>query len=152
FVAGSGAIEWLWNLNEYMTESNESPIGAVRADATEKPEATVMRGFANFAKAIGPELRNPESPTVTIVTSQAAQFSVMSDLQLEAQRKAVRALIYYARVPGSILAENQIEKLGSPKLVILPSPQALTAKTWGLLMSYVNQGGNLLVTGPVERD
>jgi hypothetical protein len=152
FVAGSGAIEWLWNLNEYMTESNESPIGAVRADATEKPEATVMRRFAEFAKAIAPDLEHPEPAAVTIVTSQAAQFSALSDLQLEAQRRAVRALVYHGRVPGSILPENQIEKLGNPKLVILPSPQALIEKTWKFLMAYVNQGGHLLVTGPVERD
>ena len=25
FIQGSGGIEWLWNANEYMTESNESP-------------------------------------------------------------------------------------------------------------------------------
>src|SRR2546430_5265816 len=46
FVQGSGAIEWLWNTNSYMTEANEAPIGALRADGTEKPEATVMRDFA----------------------------------------------------------------------------------------------------------
>ncbi len=36
FIQGSGAIEWLWNTNSYMTESNETPIGAVRTDYTEK--------------------------------------------------------------------------------------------------------------------
>ncbi len=35
FIQGSGAIEWLWNANSYMTESNETPIGAVRPDGTE---------------------------------------------------------------------------------------------------------------------
>ncbi len=40
FIQGSGAIEWLWNTNSDMTESNETPIGAVRTDYTEKPEAT----------------------------------------------------------------------------------------------------------------
>lgn len=152
FVQGAGAIEWLWNVNGYMTESNESPIGAVRADGTEKPEATVMRNFANFSKAISNELHNPEPPAVTIVTSQVAQFSVLADSQIEAQRKSVRALVYYTRVPGCIIAENRIQKLGSPKLVILPSPQGLKDSTWQSLMSYVQEGGNLLVTGPVERD
>ncbi len=152
FVGTAGAIEWLWNLNEYMTESNESPIGAVRVDATEKPEATVLRDFAKFGREIASDLRAPEAAAVVIVTSQAAQFAVNADLQLEAQRKAVRALVNYARVPGRVLAENQIEKLGAPKLVILPSAQALTEKAWQALMKYVAEGGNLLVTGPVERD
>ena len=152
FVQGSGAIEWLWNTNSYMTESNETPIGAIRTDATEKPEATVMRGYAQFARSLSEHLRNPEQPNVAIVSSQAAQFSVIADLQLEAQRNAVRALTYYARLSAYAVAENQLEKLGSPRLAILPSPQALSNKAWDLLLNYVRAGGNLLVTGPVNRD
>src|SRR5205823_1210008 len=102
--------------NSYMTESNETPIGAVRTDATEKPEATVMREYARFAKSLSEHLRNPEQPNVAIVSSQAAQFSVIADLQLEAQRNAVRALAYYARLGSYAIAENQLDKLGSPKL------------------------------------
>jgi len=94
FAQGSGAIEWLWNTNSYMTEANEAPIGALRADSTEKPEATLMRDFARFAKSFQNHLQNPKQPSVAIVTSQAAQFSVLGASQLEAQHKAVRALVY----------------------------------------------------------
>jgi hypothetical protein len=152
FVQGSGAIEWLWNTNSYMTEGNETPIGAVRTDGTEKPEATVMRDFGTFAAALGPHLRNPVPPSVAIVTSQAAQFSAIADLQIAAQRNAVRALAYGARLAPYVIAENQIDKLGSPKLVILPSPQAITEKAWQALLKYVDGGGNLLITGPLDRD
>jgi len=152
FVQGSGAIEWLWNTNSYMTEGNEVPIGALRADETEKPEAAVMRAFATFSKDLSGELRDPQKPEVAIVTSQAEQFSVLNGLQVEAQQNAVRALSYYDRVPGYVIAENQVEKLGSPKLVILPSPQSLTEKTWRTLLDYASEGGNLLVSGPVARD
>jgi hypothetical protein len=152
FIQGSGAIEWLWNTNSYMTEGNEVPIGALRTDATEEPEATVMRDFAKLAKEIQGDLRNPQPPEVAIVTSQAAQFSVVGDMQIEAQRNAVRALCYYSRVPGYVIPENKIANLGSPKLVILPSPQALNQSTWEALLSYVKDGGNLLITGPVDRD
>jgi hypothetical protein len=152
FIQGSGAIEWLWNTNSYMTEGNETPIGAVRTDGTEKPEATVMRDFGAFAAALGPHLHNPVQPSVAIVTSQAAQFSAIADLQIAAQRNAVRALAYGARLAPYVIAENQIEKLGSPKLVILPSPQALTEKAWQALLKYVDAGGNLLITGPLDRD
>ena len=151
-IAGSGAIEWLWNTNSYMTQYNETPIGAVRTDATEKPEATLLSNYATFAKALSPHLRNPLQPSIAIVTSQAAQFSVIQDLQLEAQRKAVRALAYNARLTAYAIAENQIEKLGAPKLAILPSPQTLTDKAWHALLQYANGGGNLLITGPVEHD
>jgi len=152
FIQGGGAIEWLWNTNSYMTESNETPIGAVRTDGTEKPEATLLRDFARFAKSLQPHLHNPQQPSVAIITSQAAQYSVIANLQLEAQQKAIRALAYYDRLAPYAIAENQIGHLGSPKLAILPSPQALTDAAWRALMRYVNSGGTLLITGPVDRD
>ncbi len=152
FLHGSGAIEWLWNTNSYMTEGNETPIGALRADGTEKPEATVMRNFAKFAAELSPHLRNPEPAQVAIVASQAAQYSAIVDLQIEAQRKAARALAYYTRLTPYLIYENQIDKMGNPKLAILPSAQALTEKAWQHLLKYVEGGGNLLVTGSVDRD
>jgi hypothetical protein len=152
FVQGSGAIEWLWNTNSYMTEGNETPIGALRADGTEKPEATVMRNFAKFAAALSPHLQNPHPAQVAVIASQAAQYSAIGDLQIEAQRKAVRALAYYDHITPYIVYENQIEKMGSPKLAILPSAQALSEKAWQLLLKYVEAGGDLVITGPVERD
>jgi hypothetical protein len=152
FIQGSGAIEWLWNTNSDMTESNETPIGAVRTDYTEKPEATLLRAFAQFAPALQEHLRAPQLPSIAIVTSQAAQYSVLADFQLAAQQNAIRSLAYGLHLPASVIAENQIAKLGSPNLTILPSPQALSEKAWQALMSYVAAGGNLLVTGPVDRD
>jgi hypothetical protein len=152
FIQGSGAIEWLWNTNSYMTESNETPIGAVLPDGTEKPEAALLRNYAGFSKSLSEHLRAPEQPAIALVTSQATQFSVLGDMQLEAQRKAVRALAYYDRLTLYAIAENQIDRLGSPKLAILPSPQALSDSTWRALLQYANRGGNLLITGPVERN
>ena len=152
FVQGSGAIEWLWNTNSYMTDANESPIGALRADGTEKPEATVMRDLASFAKSVHNHLQNPRQPSVAVVTSQAAQFSVLADLQLEAQQEAVRVLAYELRITPYVISENQIAKLGAPQLVVLPSPQSLNETTWQALLGYVKGGGNLLMTGPVSRN
>jgi hypothetical protein len=152
FIQGSGAIEWLWNTNSDMTESNETPIGAVRTDYTEKPEARLLRAFAQFAPSLSEHLREPQLPQVAIVTSQASQYSVMTDFQLEAQRRAVRALTYSTHLPAYVIAENQIEHLGEPKLVILPSPQAIGETAWKAILGYVDNGGTLLVTGPVDRD
>jgi hypothetical protein len=152
FAQGSGAIEWLWNTNADMIENGEVALGGVRADGTEKPEIRVLREFGDFSKAASDYLRNPERPDVVIVTSQAAQFSPMQSEQIQAQQRSVQALCYYARTPGYMIAENAIAKLGNPKLVILPSPQALGGDTWLALLAYVKAGGSLLVTGPVNRD
>jgi hypothetical protein len=157
FAQGTGFIEWLWNTNADMMEDGEVSLGGLRADKTEKPEAGVMRGFASFAKQASSYFKQPEQPDVAIVTSEAAQFSPMWNLQMEAQRKAVRALCYQSRVPGYIISESQIASLGdpklrNPKLVILPSALALNDTTWQAILAYVNNGGNLLVTGAVNRD
>ncbi len=152
FIQGAGAIEWLWNTNSDMTESNETPIGAVRTDYTEKPEATVLRAYAQFAPSLQPYLHDPQLPSIAIITSQAAQYSALADFQLAAQQRAVRALAYDVHLPAYVIAENQIEKLGTPKLAILPSPQALSESAWQMLLKYVDAGGNLLITGPVNRD
>jgi hypothetical protein len=152
FVEGSGAIQWLWNSNDYMTSGNEVPIGALRADATEKPEATVLRGMAQFAGEIHESLRDPQPAEVAIITSQAAQFSAIRETQIAAQRNAVRAAAYVAKMPVSVIAANQVSRMGAPKLAILPSAQALAEPTWQALLAYVKAGGNLLITGPIERD
>ena len=111
-----------------------------------------MRDFARFAKSVQGHLQGPRLPGVAIVTSQAAQFSILGDLQLEAQQKAVRALAYGLHISPYVIAENQIAKLGTPQLVILPSPQSLGETTWQALLAYVKAGGNLLITGPASRD
>jgi hypothetical protein len=152
FVRGAGAIQWLWHTNSYMTEANETPIGAVRPDGSEKPEATVLRHFATFASALSPTLRDPAPAEIAVITSQAAQFSVFADLQLEAQRKSVRSLAYHARVLPVLLAENQVAALKDARLAVLPSAQALGDRAWQALIAFVERGGSLLVTGPVERD
>jgi hypothetical protein len=152
FVEGSGAIQWLWNSNDYMTAGNEVPIGALRADATEKPEATVLRDMAKFANQIHQSLVDPKPADIAIVTSQAAQFSAIRELQISAQRNAVRAASYVAQMPVRVIAANQLANMGQPKLAILPSAQALADSTWDALLAYVKTGGNLLITGPIERD
>jgi hypothetical protein len=42
--------------------------------------------------------------------------------------------------------------MGSPKLAILPSAQALSEAGWQAVLKYVDAGGNLLITGPIDRD
>jgi hypothetical protein len=64
----------------------------------------------------------------------------------------VRALAYHDHLTLYAVAENQLAKLGRPKLAILPSAQALTEVAWQALLKYANDGGTLLITGPVDRD
>ncbi|HEU5351963.1 MAG TPA: hypothetical protein VFU55_10235 [Terracidiphilus sp.] len=152
FAQGTGALEWVWNVNAYMANDNEVPIGAVRPDGTEKPEARVLAGYAKFAAKSPQSFTRIEPPAVTMVTSQALLYSVLGGLGLNTQKHALRAMAYWDHTPLRMLPENRLAELGTPKLVFLPAPQGLTQKAWDALMAYVAHGGTLLVTGPVDRD
>jgi hypothetical protein len=152
FAQGAGALEWVWNVNAYMDNDNEIPIGAVRPDGTEKPEAQVLAGYAAFAAKSPQSFTTIEPPAVTMVTSQVELYSTLGGLALDTQKKALRAMAYFDHTPLRMLPENRLAELGSPKLVFLPSAQGLTEGAWQLLLDYVAKGGTLLVTGPVNRD
>ncbi len=152
FVQGAGALEWVWNVNSYMSNDNEITIGAVRPDGTEKPEAEVLSAFAAFAAKSPASFTHIAAPQVAMVTSQALLYSGMYELALDTQKRALRALAYYDHTPFRFVAENRVADLGSPKLVILPASQALGDEAWTALMKYVEGGGTLLVSGPVQRN
>jgi hypothetical protein len=149
FAQGAGGIEWVWNVNAMMANQQEVTIGAVRADETEKPEACVLAGVARFAAQHPASFTSIEPPPVTMVVSQAELYGGLWSQAVDAQKKAVRAMAYYDRQPLRLLPENRLAELGKPKLVILPSAQALTSEAWDKLLSYVSSGGYLLITGPV---
>lgn len=152
FAQGTGALEWLWNLNTFMSEDNEVPIGSVRADGTMKAEGRVLGDFARFITSMREQFSQPQKPEIAIITSQASQYSVLNRYANLAQQRAVRALAYGSHLPAYVVTENQLASSGKPKLAILPSPQALTAAGWQHLIDYVKSGGDLLITGPVARD
>lgn len=152
FAQGAGALEWEWNVNAYMADENEITIGAIRPDGTEKPEARVLAGYAAFARKSPGSFTHIEPPAIVMVTSQALQYNSTNPLALEAQMHALRSLAYYDHMPFRFMPENRLAELGTPKLVILPSPQVLTQAAWRQLLSYVAKGGYLLITGPVDRD
>ena len=152
FAQGAGALEWQWDVNSYMATENEITIGAVRPDGTEKPEARVLAAYAAFVQKSPGSFMHIQPPAVTMVTSQALQYSGMNVLALDTQQHALRSLAYYDHTPFHMLPENRLAELGSPKLVILPAPQALTEDAWQQLLHYVQDGGFLLVTGPASRN
>lgn len=152
FAQGAGALEWVWNVNAYMANDNEVPIGAIRPDGTEKPEARVLAGFAAFVNKSPQSFAEIDPPAVTMVMPQELEYSILGGLALDTQKHALRAMAYYDHTPLRMLAENRLADLGSPKLVLLPSAQALTDQAWNALLDYVARGGTLLVTGPVDRD
>ena len=145
FAAGnSGAMQWDW--------AREVDFGMQRSDGSAKVWEPMLRRVGDFAERAAPYATDFIRPDIAIVLPQSLQLSVLNSLAIEAQQNAVRALYYYARGEAYAVGEYQIASLGSPKLIILPSPFALTEDAWQAIVARVQAGAVLLVTGPFGGD
>ncbi len=145
FAAGSsGAMQWDW--------AREVDFGMQRSDGSAKVWEAMMRGVGAFATAAAPYATGIVAPEIAIVLPQSLQLSVLNNYGVEAQQNAVRALFYNARAEAYAVGEYQMETLGSPKLIILPSSYGLTETAWQAILTKVKEGATLLATGPFDED
>ena len=143
-AANSGSLQWDW--------SHGDIHGIKRGDGSQKLWQDVLAGMGEFAKTAAPYATRMRQPEVAIVLPQSLQLSVFNPAALEAQQKCVRTLYHYARASAYVVGEYQIELLGDPKLILLPSPWALSQKTWEAILNKVRNGATLLVTGRFDAD
>ena len=149
FAAGStGAVQWDW--------AREVDFGMLRSDGSSRVWENMMRGFGSFAEQAAPwiedRIEGPMTPPIALVLPQSLQLSVLNSSALEAQQMAVRALYHSAHGSAYAVGEYQIERLGNPKLILLPSPLGLTETAWQAILTRVRAGATLLVTGPFGAD
>lgn len=145
FAAGSsGALQWDW--------AREADFGMQRSDGSAKLWENQMQALGEFARKAAPFATGIELPQVAIVLPQSLQLSVTNVFAIQAQQAAVRALYGYARSQAYAVGEYQINQLGSPKLILLPSPFGLTDAAWQTILDRVKNGAVLLVTGPFDGD
>ncbi|HYW42155.1 MAG TPA: beta-galactosidase [Bryobacteraceae bacterium] len=143
-AASSGALQWDW--------AREVDFGIKRSDGSAKIWQSMMRDMGQFAEKLSPWATELVPPQVAIVLPQSLQLSVLNTTALEAQQKCVRALYQYARAEAYAVGEYQIELLGNPKLIIVPSAFGLTAGAWEALRGKVRNGATLLLSGPFAGD
>ena len=145
FAAGSsGAMQWDWD--------REVDFGIERSDGSAKVWESMMRDLGAFARQAAPYATGFTLPQVAIVLPQSLQMSTYNAQAVAAQQAAVRALYYYDRVEAYAVGEYQIDTLGTPKLIILPSPYGLSAEAWAGIEARVRDGAVLLVSGPFSAD
>jgi len=140
----SGAMMWDWD--------REVDFGIKRSDGSAKTLQGTMRGIGQFAAKAAPYATDLAPSQVALVLPQSYQLSIYNKDALAAQQNAVRALYYYARGEAYAVGEYQIQDLGSPKLIILPSPRGLTPAAWDAIRAKVSAGATLLVSGPFDGD
>lgn len=145
FAAGSsGALQWDWAREPY--------FGIERSDGSDKVWMDMMRDLGRFAKRAESYATGLQLPKVAIVLPQSYQMSVYNPQAIHAQQTAVRVLYNYDHAPAYAVGEYQIQKLGRPKLIILPSAFGLTNAAWRALEAHVRDGAVLLISGPFADD
>ena len=145
FAAGSsGALQWDWD--------REVDFGIERSDGSAKLWENMMRDLGRFAEQAAPSATGLILPQVAIVLPQSLQLSVYNHEALEAQQTAVRVLYNYDHAAAYAVGEYQIETLGSPRLIILPSAYGLTEAAWSAIEARVREGAVLLASGPFDGD
>ena len=141
-AANSGFMTWDWD--------REVDFGIKRSDGSAKILQSIMRDMGQFAAKAETYATSLVMPQVALVLPQSYQLSIYNSRALEAQQRAVRALYQYARAEAYAVGEYQIEGLGNPKLILLPSPFGLTPHAWDAIRAKVEGGATLLVTGPFD--
>ncbi len=145
FAAGSsGVLQWDWD--------REPDFGMKRSDGSAKIWQAMMRAMGKFAVDAAPSATGIREPQIALVLPQSLQLSISNAFALEAQQTAVRALYQYARAEAYAVGEYQISDLGSPKLIIVPSPFELTDTAWEALLDKVKAGATLLISGRFDAD
>ncbi|CDN44703.1 MULTISPECIES: beta-galactosidase [unclassified Paenibacillus] len=156
-TGGAGAVQWIWNINFYMHNINESHIGALRADGTEKPEADVSYDFGRFIREAGHLFEDRKLEEVAVVYPYSNDFSNRS-LAEDITSRLTRSLAHRMNVPFRSLGEYDLHVLKDaayeqPKLILMPSAHALSDEAFRDLTRWAETtGGTLLVTGPLNLD
>jgi hypothetical protein len=127
-------------------------FGMKRSDGSNKIWEEVMRAMGAFAAQAAPYATGLKLPEVALVLPQSLQLSVFNSTALEAQQNCVRALYQYARASAYAVGEYQIQSLGNPKLILLPSPWTLNEQAWQAILGKVREGATLLVSGAFDND
>lgn len=140
----SGALQWDWAREPY--------FGMLRSDGSSKLWEDQMARMGDFAKKAALYATGLIMPDVAIVLPQSLQLSVFNPFALEAQQSCVRALYQYARSEAYVVGEYQIDLLGNPKLIIVPSPWVFSQAAWEGILAKVRAGATLLITGPFDDD
>ncbi|MCL6458980.1 MAG: beta-galactosidase, partial [Gorillibacterium sp.] len=146
-----GAVQWIWNINTYMTSMNEVNIGAVLPDGSQKPEADVSYDFGRFMREAAPWFEDRKQEEIAVIYPYSNNFSVR-DYAGPATKVTARILGYRLHLPFKAYGEYHLDKMKGDRLMILPCAASLSQKAWEQIMQQVLAGSTLLITGIFSRD
>jgi hypothetical protein len=142
--ANAGILHWDW--------SRTDNFGIFRRDGSQKQWMDVLRGIAAFAGRAQTFTTEAQVPDIALVLPQSLQLSVLSGWGIFAQQNAVRALYQHARGTAFMIGEYQLSQMPEVKLIIVPSPWIMNQDAWNILMTKVQSGATLLISGRIDAD
>lgn len=129
--------------------SNIFPYGIAYSDYTLKPVAKAYRAMALLFSALRPRY---ESPPVFLVLPDESRFGGGNERIFKAVERAAGGLMD-ARLRFGTINEWDLARLpAGARLLVLPTPFALSDGGYGALKSFVGGGGTLYVSGDVSFD
>jgi hypothetical protein len=135
-----------------MNSTNEVGIGFHRVDGSAKPELEPFLRIAKFMSQYGQYLKDRVPERVAMIVPHSQMFLPRS-FAFEATRRCVRAMYYHCGVPVQAVSEYKVpEYLDQAKLIIIPSPIVLRAKSWTAINQQASQGATVAVSGAIDID
>lgn len=145
FAGGaSGVMPWDWDREIY--------FGLERSDGSDKIWIGMLNKIGDFARKAALGATAVVAPQIAIVLPQSLQLSTLENLSIKAQQNAVRALYAYARASAYCVGEYQLNLLGNPKLIIVPSPWLLSDEAWQTILDKVRSGATLFLSGRFDQN
>ncbi len=124
------------------------PFGLLHADYAPRQAGYVMRAMALLFGSVHPKYQKPK---VFLLVPQTGYSSGERTKFHSAFRRAIQALLQL-KVNFEIVTEDKLPLLKDASLVLYPSPYAISHRTFSLLLDFLQRGGNLYISGEIDRD
>ncbi|HYE05040.1 MAG TPA: cellulase family glycosylhydrolase [Planctomycetota bacterium] len=152
FAGGCGGfVQWLWNTNHYNVSDNEAGIGLLRSDGSQKPEFAALSRLAVFVAKHADRFRGRALERACVVLPLGGQYSVRNQA-VPATRRALRTLEYRLGIACRAVPESRAAEAEGATLIVLPSPRVVSQACWDALLSLVERGATLAVSGFLDAD
>jgi len=144
-LGGVFASNWHWR----DPQGSIFPYGIVHSDFTPKPVTKAYRAMSLLFSTMRPKYVEPE---VYLVLPDESRFGGATGVITEAMMRAANGLID-ARLRFGTINEWDLDKLPrSAKLLVLPSPFALSEAGYQHIKDFVLRGGGLYISGDLSYD
>lgn len=145
----SGAVEWMHSTNSHTTVYEPIPVGMMRSDRTPKSEFEIIPTMREFQRKLRTSHIEPQPEDICIVIPQAGILS-HPEITSMVTSNSIRTMQSHCGIPVRVLGEDSLKHLGTPRMIILPSPGLIGREAWKASIKAAESGCTLLVTGPVD--